>query len=501
MLTRFSRFVRAVSISPLGRLGAVLVTSSFITFVLMEMARVGGVITNSYVGLITYLLLPLMFVVGLALLPIAWRNVRKKTGLSTRELLESQFGTEDTRAGFFGSSVYGSILIFTLLNVVFLITASGRGLHFMESAEFCGTACHSVMNPEWTTYQHSAHSRVDCVECHVGEGTAALIDSKLNGAYQMLSVTFDLLERPIPVPVHNLRPARETCEKCHWPEKFYGDRLKTLVSFDSDSTSTPRYTTLNLKVDASGDHGAGIHWHVAPENEVRYVSVDRQRMKMAWVEARQPDGSWKRWERPEHAGAAEGAVHEEARSLDCVDCHNRATHVYEDPEKALDDRMRHGQIDRSLPFVKREGLKVLLRDYADAGEAATGIEAGIAGFYRQKFPRISSTKGPAIDEAVATLLAIWERNIHPGMNIGWGTYPSHLGHEESPGCFRCHTRELVDTEGAWIDESCTLCHSILAEDSLEPFRFLQAMAARSTGRLHRRPYRRNNFDVLVKSQN
>ncbi len=168
-------------------------------------------------------------------------------------------------------------------------------LHFMDSAEFCGTACHSVMNPEWTTYQASPHARVACVECHVGEGVGALVNSKLNGAWQMVSATFDLYERPIPTPVHQLRPARETCEKCHWPSKFYGSRLQTRIAYENDEASTPRYTTLNLKIDAGAAGDTGVHWHISPGKEVRYASVDDEREEMIWVESLQPDGNVRRF--------------------------------------------------------------------------------------------------------------------------------------------------------------------------------------------------------------
>lgn len=191
LFERYIRFIRGVSVNRIGRIGVILATSSFVTFIFLELARLSGVLANAYIGLITYLLLPVVFVVGLILIPIAWRQRRRQTGKSTRELLRDRFGATELEGGRFGSRLVLSIAILTLVNVLFMIAASSRMLVFMDKPKFCGTACHSVMNPEWVTYQQSPHARVKCVECHVGEGVDALIDSKLNGTWQMISVTFD----------------------------------------------------------------------------------------------------------------------------------------------------------------------------------------------------------------------------------------------------------------------------------------------------------------------
>ncbi|MEJ2580834.1 MAG: NapC/NirT family cytochrome c, partial [Acidobacteriota bacterium] len=225
MFRSYFDFVRAVSLDPLGRIGVILTTTSFVSFVFFQLAILAGVVTNAYVGLIVYLLFPLLFILGLIIILIAWIRRKRRTGLETQELLEQQFGVDGVEGGFAGSRVLRTVLVLTLANIVILGGASIMMLHFMDTAEFCGTACHKVMNPEWTTYQASPHARVACVDCHVGGGVGALVNSKLNGAWQMVSAAFNLYERPIPTPVHQLRPARETCEKCHWPDKFYGSRL------------------------------------------------------------------------------------------------------------------------------------------------------------------------------------------------------------------------------------------------------------------------------------
>ncbi len=480
MFSSYLDFVRAVALDRLGRWGVILVTTSFVSFLVMQVGMFLGVVTNAYVGLIVYLLFPLLFVIGLIIIPIAWYRQRKRTGLTTQELLERQFGSDGVRGDAAGSKVFRTVAILTLGNVLILGIASIKMLHFMDSAEFCGTACHSVMSPEWTTYQASPHARVACVECHVGEGVGALMTSKLNGAWQMVSATFNLYERPIPTPVHQLRPARETCEKCHWPSKFYGSRLQTRVSYADDEGSTPHYVTLNLKIDPGAAGDTGVHWHVDPENVVRYASVDDQRNEMIWVERVQSDGEVRRFVNTRLS--VPDAASQDHRIMDCVDCHNRATHIYEEPDRAVDEKIRLGAIDRELPYIRRQVVKAVRGGYPSLEDAERGIRAGLESFYRRNYPNQTSGWYDRIDQAVEAAIDVWSRNIHPGMNIEWGAYPSFLGHSDTPGCFRCHTRDLQDDQGRWISDDCTLCHSILAYGESTPFAYLEPAEEKAPNR-------------------
>ena len=477
MIRTYLDFIRAVSLDRLGRVGVVLTTTAFVSFIFMQLAMFSGVVTNSYVGLIVYLGFPVLFVLGLIIIFVAWYLQKQRTGLTTRELMERRFGPDGVKGDVAGSKVFRTIAILTLANILILGAASIKMLHFMDSAEFCGTACHSVMSPEWTTYQASPHARVACVDCHVGEGVGALVNSKLNGAWQMVSAAFDLYERPIPTPVHQLRPARETCEKCHWPDKFYGSRLQTTVRYENDEMSTPRYTTLNLKIDAGAAGATGVHWHISPGQEVRYASVDDEREEMIWVESLQPDGSVRRYTNTRlRPGVSEST---DVRTMDCVDCHNRATHIYQEPERAVDEKIRLGAIDRGLPYIRREALAAIRGGYPSLEAAQSGIRAGLESFYRRNYPEQASAWYDRIDAAVIELEKVWARNIHPGMKIEWGAYPSFLGHSDNPGCFRCHTRELQDDQGHWIPDDCTLCHSILAYGEDDAFAYLEPTPEKS----------------------
>jgi len=476
---KFLNFIHGLTFNWFGRIGVILTTSSFVIFILFEFARLSGIITNAYIGLITYLLFPALFVIGLILIPVGWRSYKKRSGKTTRQLLEEHFAPDDLKEGLDGSNVFRTVIILTVVNIIFIGAASFQMLHFMDKPNFCGTACHSVMNPEWVTYQDSPHARVKCVECHVGEGVKAAVNAKLNGVWQMISVTFNLLDRPIPTPVHNLRPARETCEKCHWPDKFYGSSLKTIFKYASDENSTPHYTTLAVKIDVGLKHEkAGIHWHTAAENEVRYASVDDKRKEMIWVEILEPDGSYRRFINDDLVDVP--VDYSNIRILDCVDCHNRATHIYEYPENAIDERIRLGYIDPSLPFLKREALTAITLDYPNHDAAMQGIADQLYGFYSRQYPILYKKNMVLLDSIITVLRNIYNRNIHQEMNIGWGAYPSNIGHRGDQGCFRCHNSKLHDKNGKTIPYDCALCHSILANDELNPFQYL--MPADSTSR-------------------
>jgi hypothetical protein len=477
------RFWRGLCTNWIGTAGVVLATTGFVGFVFAELLRVVGLVTNAYVGLLTYLALPALFVIGLCLVPVGWWLAKRRLGKTSRELLSERFDEELVTPRARGSRVFQTIALLTLINIVFLSIGGARMLQFMDEPRFCGTACHSVMGPEWATYQQSPHARVKCVECHVGEGAKAAFDAKLNGAWQMISVTFGLYEKPIPAPVHNLRPARETCERCHWPDKFYGQRIKRIVRYAQDEDSTPRFTTLALKVGSGKGIPGQIHWHVAAKNEVRYMPGDPKRLSVRWVEVKQPDGRFKRYDNtrwrapvgpvasPQGKGHKTKKAHAlKARTFDCVDCHNRATHIYEDPEDAVDQRITSGAIDRSLPFAKRQALGALLGSYSrNKGVALEAVARDFRGFYRKNYPKLSVEKGRAIERATRALQKAYAPNIHPAMNIGWNTYPSHIGHRQGRGCMRCHNKHMVDEAGRAVPHGCTMCHSMMAHEDKTPF--------------------------------
>jgi nitrate/TMAO reductase-like tetraheme cytochrome c subunit len=366
------------------------------------------------------------------------------------------------------------VLVFltvTGLNALILGVGTYKGVEVMESTEFCGASCHSVMEPEFTTYKRSPHARVKCVECHIGEGANWFVKSKLSGSWQLVSVAFNLYPRPIPVPVHNLRPARETCEQCHWPDKFVDDRFKVNTHYAEDEANTETKTVLLMKVRGRfAGRSQGIHWHVDPDHVVRYRS-DEKRQVIYEVETETKDGARQRFAGPA-AGSPEAAKAVEWRTMDCVDCHNRPTHVYREPERELDAALRDRRIDPALPFVRREGLKALLAEYPSHEAARAGIGKAIGDFYGQTYPQVAAEKKDAVAAAGRALGDIWSWNVFPSMNVKWGTYRNHIGHPADMsgdvGCFRCHDEEHKTADGKTISQDCSTCHEVLAQDEKDP---------------------------------
>ena len=439
--------------------GVALATLCAISFLAILALDAGGVPLGNYVGIVSYLILPAIFVVGLVLIPIGLRLQRKqeqKTGQPNRfPVLD--FNNPRLR------SVALLVMVLTVVNLMIVSTATFKGVEVMDSTQFCGGTCHTVMTPEFTTYQRSPHSRVKCTECHIGSGAGWFVKSKLSGSWQLVSVALDLYPRPIPTPVENLRPARETCEQCHWPTKFVGERLRFFNRFAEDEKQTEKKTVLLMKT-GGGETGRahGIHWHVDRDLTIRYRS-DKSRQKVFDIELTRANG------KPE-VYRVDGAKADEAepgwRVMDCVDCHNRPTHVYQMPKDELDTALTSGELDKSLPFIKREGLKAIQQTYASHADAKEGIHKALTDFYRTSSPDLLEKHADRIERAADTLTRVYARNVFPEMKIAWGTYPNFLKHE--PGCFRCHDNEHKNEQGKKISKSCSLCHEVLAVEEEKP---------------------------------
>ena len=112
------------------------------------------------------------------------------------------------------------IVLLTSVNFAVFSMFLYRAYHYMESTQCCGQFCHTVMAPEHTAYENSPHSRVACVECHIGSGADWFVNSKISGARQLIAVATATDPTPIQTPVHGLRPARDTCEECHRPGDY-----------------------------------------------------------------------------------------------------------------------------------------------------------------------------------------------------------------------------------------------------------------------------------------
>jgi len=343
------------------------------------------------------------------------------------------------------------------ISIVLLVIGVYQMVEFMDTDAFCGRLCHDVMYPEYTVYQSSPHSRVNCVACHVGSGADYLVRSKLSGIPQIIATLTGSYPRPIPVPVHNLRPARETCEQCHRPELFAGDLVKTSTTYATDEANTPSVDTRVLRV-GGGELGeaSGIHWHIGAD--VWYLPLDKSRTEIGWVGVEESGGDMVEYIDP--AKAAEitpERIEKERRLMDCIDCHNRATHVFQSPEELIDEAMVKGRIDTGLPYIKREAIKVLDPPNSSLEAAYQRIDA-IKQFYQTNYPDIYAVKFEAINRAVAELRNVARLTTFPEMKVTWETYLSSNSHVASPGCLRCHGKLIEVGGGAAIDARCDTCH-------------------------------------------
>jgi hypothetical protein len=291
------------------------------------------------------------------------------------------------------------------------------------------------------------------------------VKSKLSGSWQVISVLFDLYPRPVPVPIENLRPARETCEQCHWPTKFVGDQLTVRTHYENDAENTETKTVLLLRVGGvQGRVAQGIHWHVDPGIRIRYLA-DESRETIYDVEMTLADGTVKQY-RPAEQRPADNPG--EWREMDCIDCHNRPTHIYRLPEQEVDAAIEEGSISRSLPYVRKEGIRLMKQEYASHAEARQGIADGLEAFYRENYPDLADAEAGWIGEAARVLGDLYCFNVFPSMNLEWGTYPDHIGHEVSDGCYRCHNDEHETESGEVISQDCETCHTILAYEEENP---------------------------------
>lgn len=356
--------------------------------------------------------------------------------------------------------------------LIFLMAAGAIGIgllvmgvyqmvEFSDSTAFCGKLCHKVMYPEYTAYQASPHSSVQCAQCHVGSGADYLVRSKISGIPLIFSTIFGHYDRPIPTPVQNLRPARDTCEECHRPEYFAGDQVLVHTTYAQDATNTATTDTRILRVGGgSADVATGIHWHVAAQ--VWYLPLDNERQDIAWVGVVDKNGQLTEYyNMSEVAQVTPESVKAGARLMDCIDCHNRATHIFSKPEDLIDTAMSVGQIDPSLPYIKREAMKAVGTIAPTLDEAYQKADA-ILDFYRTNYPDLSNYDKAKIDSAIEAIKNVARLTTFPDMKVTPETYLNNAGHMDSPGCMRCHGKLVGTTpgpsEGKTVSEDCTLCH-------------------------------------------
>jgi len=446
---------------PVSVIGAWIAALSAVLFLTGFAATTFGFEGSPYLGIVFFLVLPAFFVFGLLLIPagLVLERRRRHRGLPPTVIRWPTVDLNDPHM----RRVASTIVVATVVNVVIVSLAGYSGIDYMDSVAFCGQVCHKVMDPEFTAYQDGPHSRVACVQCHIGAGASWFVKSKLSGTRQVFAVTFNTYSRPIPTPVTNLRPARDTCEQCHWPAMFHGDILNVVKEYAPDETNTETATTVRLHVGgmtANPGVATGIHWHVDPGNAIDYIAVDDRRQVIGKVVLRDGKGRVVR-EYVSDEVTPEQLSKGELRRMDCMDCHNRPTHPFSaTAERAMDRAIASEAVAQNLPFVKREAVAVLKTAYPSRDAATKAIGEKLATFYRTQYPDLYRARRQDVDRAIASTQRVYRRNVFPDMRVTWGTYPNNIGHTDFPGCWRCHDDKHKSTDGRTIQQDCELCHKI-----------------------------------------
>lgn len=447
--------------------GAAIVIASLFSVVLLFLLEISSSGENPYLGILTYIIFPsiLMFGVGVVIVGALLERRRRHRAAPEDIAAYPKLDLNDPRSR-------RAVFVFLLVTFLFISASafgSYRAYEYTESVGFCGQTCH-VMKPERTAYQAGAHARVGCVGCHVGPGAGWYVRSKLSGAYQLYSVTFNKFPRPITTPVHNLRPAQETCEQCHWPEKFFGAQMKVFNRYAYDEQNTLRQRRMLINVGGGSPSTGlvtGIHWHMNIANEITYVSTDDHRQVIPWVRIKDKQGNVTEYYDRTRPLTPEQIATGNRRRMDCVDCHNRPAHVYLPPDVAVDQAFVAGRLDPSLPYLKRQAVEVLSKHYETTEDAVKQIDAGLNDFYRNKYADVYSQKQDLIKGAVSEVQRIFQTYFFPEMKTDWQTHPNNIGHLYFPGCFRCHDGEHVSNTGKVITNNCNVCHTMIY-DSLNP---------------------------------
>ncbi len=451
--------------NPVSLAGAALASASFATILFLFFVGLLQADAPAYIGIISYVVMPIPLAIGLLAIVVGiWRERRRlrKGKAASKMVFTLDLNVPQQR---------NAIAYFVSATIIFLLfTAYGsyRAFEWTESVKFCGETCHTVMEPEYTAYQGSPHARVKCVDCHVGSGASWYVRSKLSGAYQVYAVLTNKFPRPIPIPIKNLRPAEETCEQCHWPAFFAGQKEELKTYFASDEKNTRLTIDLLMKVGGGALRGSGpargIHWHMNIADEIDYRASDSVEQTIPWVRARDKNtGVVTEYWSSDTTGPASEVLALPVHRLDCIGCHNQPSHSYGPPVRLVDESMAEGKISPTLPSIRQVSIQALVAPYSSSAAAADSIPLILRSYYEEHYPDIAREQKGLITAAAEELEAQYSRNFFPTMHVDWRAYPNNVGHLTSLGCFRCHDGKHASPDGKVISRDCNSCHTILYE--------------------------------------
>lgn len=443
-------------------IGAAIALAGLLSIIFLFIVEFIGKQSHPYLGILTYIVFPGVLIFGLLLVFTGMLLERRRRHKAAPGEI-ARYPRLDLNIPKH-RRVLSISVICTFLFLFVSTFGSYQAYEFTDSVQFCGQTCHTVMNPEFVAYQNSPHARVRCVDCHVGPGATWYVRSKLSGAYQLYAVLFNKYPKPIHTPVQSLRPAQETCEQCHWPEKFFGAQMKLFTHFGSDENNTPKQIRMLINTGGGSEKSGfvtGIHWHMNIANEITYISTDDQRQVIPWVQMKDKQGRITQYMAKDAPLTAEAIANATKRRMDCVDCHNRPTHVYTPPTRAVDEALLARRLDPALPYIKQQAVQALTKPYNTTQEAMKGIATDLETYYRSTYAERYAALEGSIKGAVTEVQRIFSTNIFPEMKVDWRTHPDNLSHYYSTGCFRCHDGQHVSPDGKVVRNACNTCHTVL----------------------------------------
>ena len=457
------RFFPIYVYNPITFFGAGLAGLSFGLIIFLTILEFLSPETKPYMGIITFIILPVFLLIGIFLL--VFGMLRERRRLEMGVMRRKQFMIIDLN----DPKQRRIITLFStgaVLLLFFSAFGSYKAYEFSDSDEFCGEMCHEVMAPEYTAYLSSPHSRVGCVTCHIGSGAAWFVRAKISGAYQVYSVLFKKYSKPIPTPVKDLRPATGTCEQCHSPEHFFSEIRREFNYYLYDEKNTKSSLSMLLKIGGGNielGKVEGIHWHMNIANKIEYIHTDELRNEIPWVRQTSLDGTYKIFKKRNFKGDLSALPEENLRTMDCIDCHNRPSHIYHPADKSVNLSMFLGRIDESLPFIKNIAVNALEESYSTKENGLDSISYSIRDFYNDNYSSIAEEKKENISNAISEIQKIYDRNYFPSMRVSWREFPNHISHLYDSGCFRCHDGEHFTDDGEMIRRDCNLCHTIISQ--------------------------------------
>lgn len=348
----------------------------------------------------------------------------------------------------------GGLLIFVLL-----IAGILYGWDYTNSPPFCGTTCHT-MPPEYIAYQVSPHARVSCVECHIGRTFVGNAFTRKAGDL-MHVVRYSSNQYTFPLYASEMQPARESCEKCHWPEKFSDDKVVTIKRYSDAEDNSLATTYLIMKTGGGTERegrGLGIHWHI--QNEINFIALDPLKQTIPWIQVVDEKGNSTVFADIEKPLTPDEIAKSKKYRMDCIDCHNRISHTFQSPTQAMDQALSLNRISPTIPAIHKKGVEVLGGSYKSADEANKAIDA-LDAFYQKEYAAFYQKNASQVKDAIAFLKKTYGDLVFPTQDLSWTTHPNNIGHKDWPGCFRCHDgKHFTSDNKQAIRLECNVCHTL-----------------------------------------